>query len=244
MEWQNSGKFPRVTLCDFDIRVLGNIHRHTVQCVLVINMFTEKIFIFLWIWFLILTIVTSVNFLFYAITLLIPALRVNFIMKYLDLSDAPPDREKDKKHIRKFVIRFLRPDGVFILRMVAANSGTVLSTELVYSLWLRYREAVKSPKLSVEPGGSITKIPSEKSATTHSSTEAVCPDRRKNSKESEEMPWTKLSPPPLPLGNHKPPKGKFVPEKQNSSHKSSPVRSKSPTPGQEDEVDEGEMHYA
>ena len=41
--WKESSNFPVVTYCDMQIRILGHVQRHTVQCVLVINIFTEKV---------------------------------------------------------------------------------------------------------------------------------------------------------------------------------------------------------
>ncbi|KAK6032542.1 Innexin [Ostertagia ostertagi] len=109
-EWEESGHFPRVTLCDFEVKVLGNVHRHTVQCVLMINMFNEKIFLFLW--------------------------QLNFVGKYL--TGIEGYKMVDSQSLRRFVFHFLRQDGVFLLRMVATHAGELPCYELAKTLWNNY----------------------------------------------------------------------------------------------------------
>ncbi|CAH8624301.1 unnamed protein product [Heterobilharzia americana] len=135
--WQESGNFPRITLCDFEVRKVANKHRHTVQCVLPINMFNEKIFIFLWFWFILVAAVNTSSFLYWSYKSSFRGTRVQFIRKFLKLRDAL--EPGDKKKTLAFVDSYLRQDGVFILRLTAQNAGELVAAEIVERLWHIYR---------------------------------------------------------------------------------------------------------
>ena len=52
--------FPRMTKCSFHkFGASGNIESHDALCILPINVVNEKIYIFIWFWFLILGVLTT-----------------------------------------------------------------------------------------------------------------------------------------------------------------------------------------
>uniref|UniRef100_A0A914RI43 Innexin n=1 Tax=Parascaris equorum TaxID=6256 RepID=A0A914RI43_PAREQ len=83
------------------VRQVGNIQRYSVQCVLVINMFNEKIFVLLWFWFMILTVCTIFSFLYWFILLTFPCFSRWFISHSLELSEMKfdPDNKPNKRGI-------------------------------------------------------------------------------------------------------------------------------------------------
>nr|BCO10869.1 Limax innexin 3 [Ambigolimax valentianus] len=138
-EFNDSPRFPRVTLCDFELRQLSNLHRYTVQCVLPINLFNEKIFIFLWFWYFVIAVIACGSYLLWLYYFLIGYNRYRFVKKYLMINDALRN-EKDSKFARKFADEYLRDDGVFVLRVIAKNSSELVLTDLICILWSLYRE--------------------------------------------------------------------------------------------------------
>ena len=134
-DWFESPRFPRVTMCDFMIRHLGsNQHWYSVQCNLPINMYNEKIFLILWIWLIILTIlnISSVVFWF---AVLMPHRRRATIEKYLKIRSAISSKtDFQTKSFRKEtndLINHLTVDGYFIVRLIALNTNDLVAGELL-----------------------------------------------------------------------------------------------------------------
>lgn len=67
-EYETSEMFPTITLCDFRMRAVNNIQGHTLQCVLPINLFNEKIFICIWFGLLILSTMNLTKLIFWIVS--------------------------------------------------------------------------------------------------------------------------------------------------------------------------------
>ncbi len=61
-------------------------------------------------------------------------------MRHLEFSGADVGKnfQRNREHIEDFTSNFLRVDGVFVLRMVAAHAGVIFCSELTNSVWNRY----------------------------------------------------------------------------------------------------------
>lgn len=64
--------FPKVTKCDFyKYGSSGTIQRHDALCVMALNIINEKIFIVLWFWYVVLSIITVLSILWRILTILL-----------------------------------------------------------------------------------------------------------------------------------------------------------------------------
>lgn len=150
--WQTSGYFPRISLCDFTVRQVANIQKYSVQCVLVINIFNEKIFILLWFWYALLLVVTSISFVYWSMMMMFPQFGRWYIAQALELHLMEPTNKpldiqtikKQRKNVVRFADEFLKNDGVFTIRMVGLHTGILFTSELVGELYHIHEELLES----------------------------------------------------------------------------------------------------
>nr|AXS78257.1 inexin-3 [Anisakis simplex] len=132
-EWSESPIFPRVIMCDFQVRRLGNLQRHTVQCVIMMNMINEKLYLFLWFWFIFVGICTLLNFFYYLFVMGIPRLRAQLVLWNVNKQEMKL-AGMSSKDLNRFVNDFLHVDGVLLLKFVNEHVSGRIARELVHDL--------------------------------------------------------------------------------------------------------------
>jgi len=144
-------QFPTNVLCDFIVRFLGkNKHRHTVQCVLPINIFNEKIFIFSYLWLILLFLCTLYNLIvqwiiFFLFHRNIIDTRQRRIHRTLSKLTFEQNQDYDiiqiydyQPIIKNFSRHYLKSDGIVILRLLNMNMDLVTMNDLMDDLWEYY----------------------------------------------------------------------------------------------------------
>jgi hypothetical protein len=145
-------QFPTNVLCDFIVRFLGkNQHRHTVQCVLPINIFNEKIFIFSYLWLILLFLCTLYNLIVQWIIVFlfhrnIIDIRHRRVQRTLSKCTFEENQDYDiiqiydyQPIIRNFSRHYLKSDGIVIIRLLDMNIDLVTMNDLMDDLWEFYK---------------------------------------------------------------------------------------------------------
>ena len=142
-DWAVSYTFPRVTLCDFAIRDLNNIRHYTVQCVLPLTFFNEKIYIIVWFWFVIVAVANLSNLCMWIIRIFIHKERARYVKHHISFLERTPKSFKsepmDKTRLRRFVAVYLKKDGILILRLLEQNTNGLIVSEIVSDLYSYYK---------------------------------------------------------------------------------------------------------
>lgn len=139
-DWTISPRFPRVTHCDIEIRQITNIQRWTLQCVIPINLYNEKIFLFMWFWCVLLSVLSGFNLCMTIAIGVLPQMRETFIKKHLNMKNMLDQKQK-RRHNRiceKFIHEHLCQDGVYVLKQIAYNCNTVVTGDVIMYMFYRF----------------------------------------------------------------------------------------------------------
>ena len=154
--WSDSPRFPRVTLCDLNVRRLANVQRYTVQCVLPLNIFNEKLFLVIWFWFLAIVIITVFSILKWIMRLMTLKSREDYVKKHLSLKKDFKNEVTPEK-IKAF-IKYLGRDGLFVLRLLGHNVNTLTVSDVVCHMWQNYFHDGKGEEMKQNIKGSKTNL--------------------------------------------------------------------------------------
>jgi len=133
--------FPRMTKCTFyKFGLSGEVERHDALCILPLNIVNEKIYIFLWFWFIILAILTSLLVVYRIFILVSHRFRI-FLFKRTYRRIRTADIEKVAKN-SSF-------GSWYLLYMIGSNIDTGIFCEAIEALAGNDKEKLTNSQLQI-----------------------------------------------------------------------------------------------
>lgn len=84
------------------------------------------------------TVCTLLSLIYWTVLSIVKGQQRVFVHRYLRVYDLLKDDMSDRRALNRFVNHSLRPDGVFLLRMIATNAGDLITTDIVVELWKKF----------------------------------------------------------------------------------------------------------
>lgn len=175
-EWWASPRFPLQTLCQVRAAIQGGLRTYTCQCVLPINVFNEKIFSVVWFYMAFLLPLNVLSLLFW-VWRSFRCNRLAYIRLCLWRTRLVSMAEVGRL-ARKISAQYLGWDGVFVLRLIEHNHGSIMATLIVSRLWEFYANQMKMQEEgntgSDAEMGSVASVGAPPSTSWHSCHPTAC----------------------------------------------------------------------
>lgn len=127
--------FPRMTKCSFiKFGTSGELEKYDSLCILPINIVNEKIYIFLWFWFLLLVFLTFFVLLYRLMIILSPRMRAYLLCLRFRLIN---------KEVINTIVRKSKMGDWFLFFMLGQNVDTLIFKEVMHELAKRLGHASK-----------------------------------------------------------------------------------------------------
>jgi innexin len=102
-----------------------------------INMFNEKIYIFLWWWCFVIAVVTCASLIMWLYYSFVESSRQDFVVTHLRLNSKL--KSLKKRDVEDFTSEYLQKDGVFILRLISDGVSYGVAYDIMDELYTQYR---------------------------------------------------------------------------------------------------------
>lgn len=118
--------FPRMTKCTFHkFGVSGEVEKHDALCILPLNIVNEKIYIFLWFWFLILGFLSALVVIYRLIIVLSPRMRAYLLYIRFRLI---------KREVINVIVKKSKMGDWFLFYMLGQNVDNIIFKEIMHEL--------------------------------------------------------------------------------------------------------------